>query len=256
MSVVLPAINFYYLRSSGALTSWNMGSSGIGFRNGSGLGYIRSIRSSSPPHAPNRAGIAATAATAAYDMGKTAPAGYSVAQVYTIKADGTDAVLFRNNTTGALVLAYRGTQTLSDWGTNIYNALGGQSSRYSSAVNIAKDVQLQNPGVSITLAGHSLGGGQAALVSAATGLNAITFNAAGVNPTNYGYTNAPTSQITNYSIIGEPLTTVQFLTPLPNAPGNQVYLAPSTFPTGGNVLNHGTGAVLPAVGGALPVPVP
>jgi hypothetical protein len=188
-------------------------------------------------------------------MGKTAPAGYSVSHVYTIKQDGTDAVLFRNNTTGDLILAYRGTQTLNDWGTNIYNALGGQSSRYQAATTIAFKVQDLNPGVNIVLAGHSLGGGQAALASAATGLNAITFNAAGVNPANYGYTNPGTSQITNYSIIGEPLTTVQLLTPLPNALGTQVYLAPSTFPTPGNYLNHGSGSLLSAVGASGPVPV-
>lgn len=219
-----------------------------------------SLQGSSPTSttsAPNSVAIDATAAKASYDMGKTAPAGYSVAQVYTIKnGDGTDAVLFRSNTTGDLILAYRGSQTLSDWETDFYNALGGNSSRYRSAVNIAKDVQLQNPGVSVTLVGHSLGGGEAALAAAATGLNAITFNAAGVNLGNYGYANARTNQITNYSIIGEPLTTFQLLTPVPNALGNQVYLAPHTLPTLGNAFNHGSGSVLSAVGASDPVPVP
>jgi hypothetical protein len=186
---------------------------------------------------------------AAYKGGNSAPTGYSVVKNYTIKDDGTDAVLFKNDQTGGLVLAYCGSRfTIGDWWTNFVNAFGYRASRYVAAEKIALTVQDQNPGVSITFVGHSLGGGQAALAAAATGLDAITFNASGVNPANYGCQMPAQGQITNYRIVGEPLTTLQTFMPLiPRALGTQKDMWPVTVPTPGNGLNHG----IDAVGSAL-----
>jgi len=155
-----------------------------------------------------------------------------------------------------MILAFRGTQTLSDWGTDFYNAFGGVSSRYTSALNIGQMVQMKYAGHDITITGHSLGGGEGGLVSAATGLKAITFNAAGVDPSHYGVSGG-TGQITNFRVWGEPLTTLQTLIHLiPSAVGNQVNQTPVTLPTLpfiGNSFNHGEGAVLPATGAPQPI---
>jgi hypothetical protein len=181
----------------------------------------------------------AQASASSYDMGKTAPPGYSVSQVYTAANNGTDAVLYQNNNTGAYILAYRGTQSLSDAGTDIYNGAGGDSTRYQAAANIAQEVQAQY-GNNVILAGHSLGGGEAALASVATGLSANTFNAAGVDPTAYGYSSPDTSHITNYHVVGEPVSTGQPIAAL----GNDTPLPAVTTPTRANWWNHSMSSVI------------
>jgi RHS repeat-associated protein len=229
--------------------------------NGAGPGNGTNISNNDPttggqnpsdPNYPSPQQMAATvnqiwdsaqASASSYDMGKTAPPGYSVSQVYTAANNGTDAVLYQNNTTGAYILAYRGTQSMSDAGTDIYNGAGGDSTRYQAAANIAQEVQAQY-GNNVILAGHSLGGGEAALASVATGLSAYTFNAAGVNPANYGYNGSNTSQITNYHVVGEPLSNSQSLTPLPDALGNQVPIPAVTTPTRSNSWNHSMSSVI------------
>ncbi len=181
----------------------------------------------------------AQASAASYDMGKTAPPGYSVSQVYTIANNGTDAVLYQNNTTRSYILAYTGTQSMSDAGTDVYNGTGNESTRYDYAVQIAQSVQAQY-GNNVILAGHSLGGGEAALASVATGLNAYTFNAAGVDPAAYGYPSPNTSQIMNYHVVGEPVSTGQPIAAL----GNDTPLPAVTTPTRANWWNHSMSSVI------------
>ncbi len=118
------------------------------------------------------------------------------------------------------------------------------------------DLQANNQNVNIILTGHSLGGSQAALASNALNLVAITFNASGVNPTNYRVT--PTNkQITNYSVYGEIMTTAELMTPIPKALGRQIVLIPDSLPMpiSDNVFNHASKSVLSAMKAPLPVPV-
>jgi hypothetical protein len=191
-------------------------------------------------------------AAATTDGVGSAPAGYVAQQSWTVANGGTNAVLYLNPTTGATILAYQGTRTdslgdfFSDLGTDILNAFGGQSSRYTFAVSIAQSVQDQYPDTVLT--GLSLGGGEAALASVQTGLTAVTFNAAGVNPANYHITGS-TSQITNYSVATDGLTLLQTVTPLPSALGNQVTLSPGNAWYAVNpIAAHGSSSILSSLG--------
>jgi hypothetical protein len=81
----------------------------------------------------------------------------------------------------AYVLA--GTENIIDWAENIAQRFG-LSFQYSLALHMAQiiDKSLKASGEELTFIGHSLGGGEAALCSMATGRKAITFNPAGVSP--------------------------------------------------------------------------
>ena len=225
------------------------------------------------------------------------PLGYEILRVFTLAHDGTEAVLYGQMDDAGnpvnLILAFRGTDDLNSWTygnfpngvpplTQILSSysdavkdLGisvtllaqknnsGKSEAYVASVLIASLVQKAFPGVPITLTGHSLGGGEAALASVATGIPAITFNAAGDNPGDYGYSPAAgTLHITNYRVAGEPLTyTQEHLTTttgsvlpsamgtklLPVALGTQIDVPAVTGRTVGNALNHGMSAVEPAM---------
>jgi hypothetical protein len=207
------------------------------------------------PDAPNSQIVrdAASAAAGAYDF--LVPPGYKLLSIYSVNPDGsgTNAVVYQNIQNRNLIIAYEGTSSLSDWGTNAANVAGIQSSRYTAAVDIANSLMQQYQNNTITVTGHSLGGGEAALVGAATGLTTITFNAAGVDPTQYGHSSADTGNITNYSILGEPVSTSQFANPaLPQALGKQIVIAPVTTPSLDNAFNHSMSSVLTALGAPSP----
>ena len=110
-----------------------------------------------------------------------------------------------------IVIAYRGTEATSgaDWWTNIKQGLGFHTDQYDEAVLLAQRMKDQYPDKEIELTGHSLGGGLAQLASAATGLPATTFNAAGVHPDTYGEWAPDPTKITNYRVEGEILTGLQ-----------------------------------------------
>ncbi len=102
------------------------------------------------------------------------------------------ASLFRNKETGKYVLAFPGTQTASDWGADISQDLGFSAKQYKLAMRLGDKVKaaLTPPGAKesnlVGVTGHSKGGGQAVAVAMMTGIPAITFNAAGVNPVTVG----------------------------------------------------------------------
>jgi RHS repeat-associated protein len=203
---------------------------------------------------PDQSGVvlAAAASVASYSKGKVGIDGYTTEQVFTTSSGGTNAVLFTANAGTPSgynwVLGFQGTSSLSDWGANASNALG-TSGQYSAAVAIATDTAMTH-GDDGLLTGHSFGGGEAALASVATGIPAITFNAAGVVPSRYGVYGS-TSQITNYSVGGEPLSTAQAILPIPGALGQQVIMTPATVPSFGNSFNHGMNAIVPALCNSL-----
>lgn len=189
------------------------------------------------------------ASVAAYHSGSAAPVGLTVVGVYTKKADGTDAVAFQRGT-DEIIIAYRGSASLSDWlVTNPVNAIGGEAKKYIAAMELAKKIMKSNPEMTIYATGHSLGGGQAGLAAVQWGLPADAFNAAGVNPENYikGY-KPSVSDVENYRFGSEPLTFFQTSTPLTDALGLQQKLKIKTLPSLYNFFNHGSSSIMRSLG--------
>ena len=77
------------------------------------------------------------------------------------------------------VVAFRGSASGEDWKNNFQQAAGTNSESYAKALTIG--VRLAHSGESVTICGHSLGGGLAAEAAIASGREADTFNAAGLS---------------------------------------------------------------------------
>jgi hypothetical protein len=113
-----------------------------------------------------------------------APVGWSRLDIPSPDNDvGYYGVAFRDNATGEIVIANRGTEMLTsqDWSSNFQMAVNQLPDQYLFAEQFLDQVvdAYSNAGVSITITGHSLGGSLAQLLAAETGLSATTFNAYG-----------------------------------------------------------------------------
>src|SRR3989338_742676 len=92
---------------------------------------------------------------------------------------GFEAVSFTNST--EIVISYAGTKDIYDTGDNAANiglAAGLGSGQLKQAAEYYLQVKAANPGATITLTGHSLGGGLAALIGVFFGVPATTFDQA------------------------------------------------------------------------------
>lgn len=78
------------------------------------------------------------------------------------------------------VYATAGTHGFKDLAADALQ-LVGLSGQYAESVSNAKEISSDLQGKELTFVGHSLGGGEAAANSMATGRDAITFNAAGLS---------------------------------------------------------------------------
>jgi pimeloyl-ACP methyl ester carboxylesterase len=91
--------------------------------------------------------------------------------------------------------------------------LFGGTAQYDYAIEDAKKIVSRFPGREITFVGHSLGGGLATAAAAATGMRALTFNAAGVHPRTVARFGASLKGIDNlvdaFRVNGEFLSTLQ-----------------------------------------------
>jgi len=109
------------------------------------------------------------------------------------KSSGMDAGVFRNRDTNELALVFRGTETcdfpcsfkeLEDTARDaIADAaigIGTVSDQFKDAFRFAQSVIGRYPGVKITVAGHSLGGGLAQAVGSTLGLETFAFNSSPV----------------------------------------------------------------------------
>lgn len=95
------------------------------------------------------------------------------------KADGSDE----------FVVSFRGTQTGSDWLSNVQQGSGFETPHYNNAIKIAEKIRLadwraqargEKP-AAVSFTGHSLGGGMASAAAYVSGYGASTYNAAGLN---------------------------------------------------------------------------
>lgn len=80
--------------------------------------------------------------------------------------------------TERFVVAFRGSSSGEDWRNNFQQAAGVNSASYNKALSIGERLARSN--ASVTIAGHSLGGGLASAAAIASGRQADTFNAAGL----------------------------------------------------------------------------
>ncbi len=127
------------------------------------------------------------------------PSGYAPANAADLEQLGVkssqlepDMQVFKNNSGDGpdYVVAYRGTEThdglwteAKDIGVDIMQGSGFETDAYTNSIVTGRKIAdaAQKNHLNVELTGHSKGGGQAAAVSAATGLRATTQNAAGVH---------------------------------------------------------------------------
>lgn len=117
------------------------------------------------------------------------------AEYFKIRPDGTvtvpggsgfQAELYYNPETGGLTVAFRGSEKkeLADWGTDILQAAGSETTQYEAAARLLASVLDAFPG-HVDVTGHSLGGGLAQYAMAANDLHGrvdgYTFNSAGLS---------------------------------------------------------------------------
>ena len=114
---------------------------------------------------------------------KLRDAGWKAEAIVSDENSGFHAVHFKNTKSGEHVLAFAGTAILSgkDWLTNSAQAMGLKAEQYESAMKMAQKPKDDHDGAGIRFTGHSLGGGLASAAALATGIEAVTFNAAGIH---------------------------------------------------------------------------
>jgi hypothetical protein len=149
--------------------------------------------STTAPPAPSARELAALAADV-YAPGQALPSGWTIASPEQLAAIGlTENMLsspqseFRAEVyvreiggQPSYVVAFRGSQSASDWGANIKQGIGLRTDHYNRALEIGERL-IVPAGARVTLTGHSLGGGLASAASLAAELPASTFNAAGLS---------------------------------------------------------------------------
>ena len=96
---------------------------------------------------------------------------------------GFSASLYVNDRRQEFALSFRGSDTREDFEkANFPQAVGVETDQYHRAAELAGRVRDSfGNGSNLTMTGHSLGGGLAAVAAIATGSKAVTMNAAGVH---------------------------------------------------------------------------
>jgi hypothetical protein len=140
------------------------------------------------------------------------------------KADGTAEYSY--------VTAGTDGSSKDDWETNVMQGAGFSTGQYRLSMRNAKSLTHHLAGAELTFVGHSLGGGEAAANAYATGLDAITFNAAGVSANTIEPN--PQSHITAYIMTTDPLNKIQngdtrLGRAMPDVNGTRVYVSPVTL---------------------------
>ena len=114
------------------------------------------------------------------------------------------------------VVAFRGSTSSTDWQANLRQGVGLSSDHYARALIIGRALA-RNSQASVTITGHSLGGGLASAAAIASGRDATTFNAAGLSNATITRANAIRSaagigraaQVQAFYVRGEVLSAIQ-----------------------------------------------
>ena len=115
------------------------------------------------------------------------------------KATGLYAIAYQNTATGEIVIAYRGTTVTdtSDLAADIALTVGGEHPQFVAALEFANSIRLdpRYSSSTITVTGHSLGGGLAQLAADVFGFGGVTFDAPGMDQLTTG---APAHQFDQF----------------------------------------------------------
>lgn len=136
------------------------------------------------PPSVNQAREAAQKAKLSEDAynGSGAPAGYTRLETYRDVESGMAAVLYRDDYTQKITIAYRGSEMGdADWITNEQIGTNQVPKQAKRALEYVKSVQTRYPNAEIDLTGHSLGGTLATMAGLYTGLETTNFDALGIN---------------------------------------------------------------------------
>ena len=147
------------------------------------------------------------------------------------------AAVFMNKTTGAPLVAFKGTSPLSrqDLNADVQQGLGHETFYYNQAQRVARRVQKSPSGADARLTGHSLGGGMASAGAEASGLPATTFNAAGLNAKTVPH--PVPSDIDAVYVRGEALRASQSIPGMPKSAATRIWpLEPADRPHQAAVL--------------------
>lgn len=160
---------------------------------------------------------------------------------------GFRAMAYRNTKTREIPIAFAGTRNGTDWGNNVQQSLMGESPQYSQACDLAGIVSAATPNrqSALSFTGHSLGGGLAteAANSLSTSIRSInhhsdvkTFSAAGIRTT---ISEIPGNiwngmigrkmRMQNNAVIGNPLSTLNAISPRMGTFWSTDYYAPNSF---------------------------
>jgi len=118
--------------------------------------------------------------------------------------NGLQSELFERTTSGKTeyAYAYAGTNSLEDVAEDVAQ-LFGAAPQYYIAIDNAKTLSKELKNNELTFVGHSLGGGEAAAASMATGRAAITFNPAAVSCLTSLFNGlGKASKVINYRTVG------------------------------------------------------
>lgn len=155
---------------------------------------------------------------------------------------GMQSMIFERSTNSGIEYAYvyAGTNSWEDVVEDVTQIVG-LTSQYSKAIENAKKLDELVGKEELTFVGHSLGGGEAAAASMATGRSAITFNPAALSPVTRLFNGiSHNGDIVNYisstpSVLGMNIT-VDFITRIQNciglyAPGKNIQIPIGYLPS-------------------------
>jgi hypothetical protein len=152
------------------------------------------------------------------------------------------------------VLVFKGTENMEDWKNNFQQGIGGKSSYYEKAIYISS--QMTKNGAVYETAGHSLGGGLSSAAAKSSGLDATTFNAAGLHKKTVSASvveeiSFAQENIKAFRLDGEILTFLQeeaFIVRKLMVPAvGEKIIIPNDKPSAGRLGKHGMDHVIPAI---------
>ena len=161
------------------------------------------------------------------------------------------ARIFRNDATGELVVAFRGSDDGPDWVEDIIQMNGKATRSYELAQDLAEKLEDNGYG-DVTYTGHSLGGGLATTAALASENEATVFNAAALSVDTAEELNVPLTHanrdILNVTVDGDFVTEGQDAPRRTNPPYRQTERAEDSHPA----RYHSN----PAPGRRYPIPPP